>query len=35
MTDYTAVSRAVPSIYLHDKIFTISPEFTWEMNQFV
>ena len=35
MKDYTAKFRVYPTPYLFDKIFTISPEFTWDLNNFV
>lgn len=35
MKDYTSKFRVYPTPYLFDKIFTISPEFTWDLNNFV
>jgi len=35
MKDYIAHSRVKFSQYMHEKIFTISPEFTWDLGQFV
>lgn len=35
MNDYIAQSRLYPTPFMFDKIFTISPEFTWDLNTFV
>ena len=35
MKDFTARSKVYPTPYLYDKIFTLSPEFTWDINTFV
>jgi hypothetical protein len=35
MTEYISKSRVYPTPYLFDKIFTISPEFTWDLKSFV
>ena len=35
MTEYTSKFRVYPTPYLFDKIFTISPEYTWDLKNFV
>lgn len=35
MTDYTAHSTVKFTQYIHEKVFTMSPEFTWDMASFV
>jgi hypothetical protein len=35
MTEYTSKYKVYPTPYLFDKIYTISPEFTWDLKNFV
>lgn len=35
MTDFTARSRLYATPFMFDKIFTIGPEFTWDIHEFV
>lgn len=35
MNDYISQSRLYPTPFMFDKIFTISPEFTWDLTTFL
>lgn len=35
MTDFTATSREYVTPYMRDKLHTVHPEFTWDMESFV
>ena len=35
MTEFTSKYKVYPTPYLFDKIYTISPEFTWDLKNFV
>lgn len=35
MEDYTAHKRVYFTQYLHEKVFTMHPQFTWDLDKFV